>query len=174
MLSAITREDAPPIGDLVSGVPPRLARLLARMLARERERRPELDEVREELGALLAGAPAVLAPKRGRWLLLPGLALLAGAGVAFGRSDPPVGPRPEDAPAGSLAPSHSPVAALSEVPEAGTSAAPFPSVVAPATTAPSARADPLPTTSVRRLRPSSDAGSPAPSASGIILTHDRK
>ena len=163
VLKAITTDDViTPLRKVAPDVPPELARCVTRMLSRDRRARPGLDEVRAVLVAAAEGRPASTGARRATIGLACGVA--GAAAIFFGSRAPEVArPRANavlvhasasvvyaDAPL--RAPSKAPPAA-----EVGTVGAP---------TASASVASPAPVV---------DAGArPEPSATGIILSHDRR
>jgi len=163
VLKAITTDDViTPLRKVAPDVPPELARCVTRMPRRDRRARPGLDEVRAVLVAAAEGRPASTGARRATIGLACGVA--GAAAIFFGSRAPEVArPRANavlvhasasvvyaDAPL--RAPSKAPPAA-----EVGTVGAP---------TASASVASPAPVV---------DAGArPEPSATGIILSHDRR
>lgn len=173
VLKAITTDELIPLSRAAPATPAPLARLVMRMLARDRSERPELGAVAEVLGAV--GASSTARSRRWPWVAVASAPLLALAwGVSRG-SAPVVAPEHHVRSVASAEEPRSVVPTINvaptqpEVPMAPSAATPRPSVAissaAPVRNRPSLASPPLPLD-----------GGPMPkgSSSGIILTHDRK
>ena len=190
VLKAITTDDIVPLGDVAAEIPPPLARIVMRMLSRDRNERPDLARVKQALVSVANDTlePSPGSPRAGRVGVGAAVLLAVGAlGVAvvfampLGRAS---GPRPTSGAAQEADPARPSERSGGAASAATEQAAPAADPIGPA--APALATDrgdprvpaPHPSTLTKPryfATPPADAGPPPGSpTSGIILTHDRK